>query len=1257
MKKKRNRNPIGKIMKCLFAYLMIISLLLPMLPVNTSAAGKLAISSKKITIDAGKSKTLKIKNAKKKVTWSSKNKKIATVSKKGKVTGKKEGTTKITAKTAGKKFTCTVKVKAALNASTVTLQPGQTKTLKVLGTSKKFTWSSDKNSVATVSNKGVVTAKAVGTATITAKYKTQKLKAKITVETKEEENKDSVTISFTNGDIEKKAAVENIPAGDWITSKAKTVTITGKLSSIKNVDNINYSLKNQAGTVVSSGAVTIADTFSITVSPAVGFNTFTVEVTKKSGKYTGVLYIHQFSTEIVQESKTGKVIVANDKEITEINDKIVGYYADEENGTIHLIVSKDSELYNRIENDDIKKGDTYYVPPCEDLPSGSSMVYEKTTAPSNEDYDSTEYAEVEMRQPTQEEALGKDGNITIDSIDETNPVSFIMMPDGTNVYGSSMSQKLVVTPIGKDVENKDYPSKFFPKKFQALSPSVSYNGAKKTADVKISLSDFVIFDGDQMEKTEGDRIVLDGSLEIADIQNEMNIDWSNWKVNQIIQDTSYTETAKLSVKTGISMDMSDFVKTYNNNFKNSMSIGGFEIANMKTPETTISGIGMGNRMLLCVVGLNAKGVPKVTSGSGSIKELSDKNKDAIVFVALYIDLKGEISATVTSEVNYSDYHAEGFNLVRKNAVPIYGLNKNKYDENKEYGNFTLYKYSKTQASKSNATKPELKWTTQGEIEGSVTAGMGIMAGVMVAGIIPADLYGCVSASAKGTLTGGPITITPKTTLEDLAKIPNITAKMTMEAKAEAGIEVKLKVSNDEWKIFNDLGVEGSFKATKEIFKKEFELPLANMTGTVKGKVQLTDPDDQLVNLDGVAVRVYDKEDLEIDKDGNPTVASIRSAKEVDKTTTDKDGYYFFEKLPVKEYLVLLEKSGYESYHEFYKLEQFPKRENTVEIEDKKYSKKDFIMKPGRDENWLDVLQPYDYIDLDSAGHDLLMGDSPKYVMVSGVKYHVGFMLNPGNQGASGEEKALLNLGGKFDSLDVRVGRSDDSFPLDADLKVYLDGAKEPSQTIALSARDTSTMVNLNFHGAQSAIIAVEKKQVRNWSTAHYWFVDGVWNTIDGPKGTLTPTDPFAGVDMTDSNFMNVLSPCYSKSATLCNPGKDNASFKMSGATYDTGFMMKGDPTATEVELPYVTLNPAKRMSSLQITIGHVDGTLGWDVKVYVYKNGVKAQEIPVKASDPAKTYTIDLSGVESLRFGMDNVKDNWNTVGIGFADGKWIPAK
>ena len=124
----------------------------------------------------------------KSVTWSSSDKSVATVSK-GVVTPVAAGKSTITVKTedGGKTATCTVTVTAlepvsihvtsvALNRASMTMEAGTSEVLTVTinpsdATNKEVTWSSNKDSVASVDNTGKVSALTAGEAIITAKTK------------------------------------------------------------------------------------------------------------------------------------------------------------------------------------------------------------------------------------------------------------------------------------------------------------------------------------------------------------------------------------------------------------------------------------------------------------------------------------------------------------------------------------------------------------------------------------------------------------------------------------------------------------------------------------------------------------------------------------------------------------------------------------------------------------------------------------------------------------------------------------------------------------------------------------------------------------------------------------------------------------------------------------------------------------------------------------------------------------------------------
>lgn len=172
-------------------------------PVGVSAA---KLNKKTISISAGKSYKLKVTGAKGKITWSSGNANVASVSSSGKVKGVKKGKCNIYAKVGKKQYTCKVTVKQpvtdlTLNKKSIKLNLKNSYALKVTvspanANNKGITWKSSNKKVATVSAKGKITAKKVGTATITAIAKDgskKKATCKVTV-TKKCLHNDTITL-------------------------------------------------------------------------------------------------------------------------------------------------------------------------------------------------------------------------------------------------------------------------------------------------------------------------------------------------------------------------------------------------------------------------------------------------------------------------------------------------------------------------------------------------------------------------------------------------------------------------------------------------------------------------------------------------------------------------------------------------------------------------------------------------------------------------------------------------------------------------------------------------------------------------------------------------------------------------------------------------------------------------------------------------------------------------------------------------------
>lgn len=104
---------------------------------NINAAMKVKLNKTRVTLQVGKSVTLKLKNNKKKVKWLSSSRKVAVVTKKGKVTAKKAGKAVITAKVGKKKYKCRVTVKENKKSTPTVTEKQTTKKIEETTTKKQ----------------------------------------------------------------------------------------------------------------------------------------------------------------------------------------------------------------------------------------------------------------------------------------------------------------------------------------------------------------------------------------------------------------------------------------------------------------------------------------------------------------------------------------------------------------------------------------------------------------------------------------------------------------------------------------------------------------------------------------------------------------------------------------------------------------------------------------------------------------------------------------------------------------------------------------------------------------------------------------------------------------------------------------------------------------------------------------------------------------------------------------------------------------
>ena len=168
----------GKGLKKLCALLLIFAMVVAFIPVSDADAAVMSISSSRVIVTSGMTKTLSVKNAWKgaSVKWTSTDKSIATVSSKGVVKGVKDGEAviKCTVSKAGKKrtFKSTVSVKTTkFKASKYYISTGESKTLSLIYkySGAKYKWASSNKFVVKVTSKGKITGVSSGKATVSVK--------------------------------------------------------------------------------------------------------------------------------------------------------------------------------------------------------------------------------------------------------------------------------------------------------------------------------------------------------------------------------------------------------------------------------------------------------------------------------------------------------------------------------------------------------------------------------------------------------------------------------------------------------------------------------------------------------------------------------------------------------------------------------------------------------------------------------------------------------------------------------------------------------------------------------------------------------------------------------------------------------------------------------------------------------------------------------------------------------------------------------
>lgn len=166
----------------LFLTFLIIFTFIPSNCIVGNAAKKVGLSNKKVSLHIGDTYSLKLNNAKKKVSWSSSDNSIVKVNSKGKITAVESGTAKIYAKYKGRKYISRINVlKNELNYSDMTVYTGTNWQFEVTTSNAKPNWTSSDPNVATINKNGYLIVSNSGETTVTAMIMNEELTCNIKV--------------------------------------------------------------------------------------------------------------------------------------------------------------------------------------------------------------------------------------------------------------------------------------------------------------------------------------------------------------------------------------------------------------------------------------------------------------------------------------------------------------------------------------------------------------------------------------------------------------------------------------------------------------------------------------------------------------------------------------------------------------------------------------------------------------------------------------------------------------------------------------------------------------------------------------------------------------------------------------------------------------------------------------------------------------------------------------------------------------------
>ena len=730
--------------------------------------------------------------------------------------------------------------------------------------------------------------------------------------------------------------VDNYSEGQVYEVTTETVNLTGKIMTNTAVKETRVTYYSSSDETVKTIDMSGTNPFTISALPlAIGTNNITVKATATNGATASIhLSIQRISTRITLADNVIAFDPSTEQGLDEIRQTFLGlkdHWFDDKgtpSDTLDdeyiLVLAEAAPLFRHITEGVYQEGDIIFIPKCEYFPAGLTLIYRShdDAYPEAKTIDGSIYEMIHTQVPSLLDLIDEDVCMNTSDIDPQDPFAFMLFPAGTDLYLADEEGNHPQLAADSDASmlrlfstnDLNPPDKVKGRGFQfqnlstMLIPSVNFENINDRS-ILFDFEDVVFYDKDGNEDTENDRITISGEIGMKQIKPTFGLEWnpslSDPLPKQFISKLSYTEVRNLKYELGgnvVSLEsiLDDYKKRVNG-FKNESNFAGIKL----------EGVDMDSTIVLGALGINLAG-PQVanirTIQSGSL--MVPLNPTLVILLCM--DLKGEISTKVVFEFESTSYNVKGFNIQKDGFIGHYGsCAQNLGTTNFTVSNRNVNIYNICAKSKQEQNlKPVSSLSIEANGTATLSASIGGSIGIMIAGIIPAQLKGTIGPEATATLNG-------KLTLSSAAD-------PVLEGQAFLNIKLLAKATADIRLLAKTFLGNPGFEYSSELGK--LILLEYNMSSTgMSGKIYASDSDRNLTNnpvLAGAKVTLTRNDSTSV------------SNSHYFETLAAADGSYRILNIAPGEYTLEVSMNGYTTY-----------RDEDYEIE-AAANEKDFYLDPA-----------------------------------------------------------------------------------------------------------------------------------------------------------------------------------------------------------------------------------------------------------------------------------------------------------------------